>query len=261
MERTSENHTSTMNFLNQILFEKQQKAEDTDCSFVFQIPSQDGHASKKKQVVAHKLVLGAVSPYFEANFKTEWEKNQPIPITTVDYDVFVKLLEIVYLNEVTLTTLDEGTTLYEAAHFYLMTDVLKLLRAAITKYWFSNKTTQIAQFLNTAYTLQDWILLEFFAKVFHSNISKILHRLTSKLDAEWFNYHPSVINYLFSSCYGCSAIDNATLKSALEAYVTHNKESYSMDVFKPTLESKELHANISNHKFVIGTSYVNFDSE
>lgn len=180
-----------MKVLMKAFFEKQQKGEGTDCSFVFNVPAANGKTSTEKVIHAHKFILSAVSPYFETNFKAEWKGDEPIRVTTFKHSVFEQLLKVVYMNILSFETLDHALDLYEAAHFYQMQEVLDLLRDKIPQFWFANQTIKISKFLNATFKYQDWILVQFATKCFTVNASKIL------VDYDWLNFTPDVINYLY----------------------------------------------------------------
>lgn len=217
-----------MKLLIKAFIEKQQKGEGTDCSFVFDVPSADGKTSTKKVVHAHKFVLTNVSSYFETNFKSEWNGNQPIRVTTIQHKVFEKLIKAIYLSSIWFETLDEALDLYEAAHFYQIELVLDLLREEIQKFWFTFKTIEIGRLLNTTWKYQDWQILHFAMKCFTVNASQILE------DADWLSYSPEIINFLYSS-HDISATEQDLFK-ALEKFC-HHHESITIETLKPAIKS------------------------
>lgn len=223
-----------MKVLNMPLFEKQQKEENTDCSFVFNVPADNDDKTSEKVIHAHKLILSTVSPYFETNFKSEWKGNEPIRVTTFKYAVFEKMIEVVYLSFLSFETLDEALDLYEAAHFYQIEEVLNLLREEIPKYWMAHKTIQISKLINSAWKYQDLMLIQFCTKSFTVNASSII------CDADWLNYTPEVIIFFYKSD-DVSAMESDLLK-ALEKFISHHHAIIPTKTLKPAVDSIRFHA-------------------
>lgn len=175
------------------LFEKQQKGENTDCSFVFKVHPENKKdlSSEKKIIHAHKLVLSSVSQYFAVNFKSEWHGNSTFNITACDYFIFEKLIRTIYLGEISFETLEEACQLYKAADFFQIEGVLDLLREKIVSHWHSVKTLEISQLVNTALQHQDCELINFTTNVFVFNALKIIK------DPDFLKYSSNAINFMF----------------------------------------------------------------
>ncbi|XP_063708171.1 uncharacterized protein LOC134836849 [Culicoides brevitarsis] len=213
--------------LDQQLFVKQQKGENTDCSFVFKITTAEGIVTEKV-IHGHKIVLSVASKYFETNFKAEWDGNKPILITSFDWILFDKLIRAIYLSEVTFETLDEAIDIYAAAHFYQIERVLELLRNAIQDYCLQKKILEISSLAKISWKCQDYKLMTFVVKCFCANTDKIIK------NEDFMRFSIEVINWLFQYD-DLSANENDLLK-ALEKYLETNKD-VTKSMIKPATET------------------------
>lgn len=211
--------------LEQQIFEKKQKSDYTDCSFVFKTETVDGEQSEKL-ITAHKVILSAASQFFETNFKSEWKGNDPIPVTTVPYFLFDKLIRAIYLSEIDLENLDEALELYKAAHFYQIELILDLLRDQIPKFCYSNKIMQISELYKTTWKYQDAKLMQFITKYFAHNANKIIE------DEDFFNFTPDSINLLYQL--DELSVDECKLYEKLEEYI-FIKETTLISTLKPAI--------------------------
>ncbi|XP_063708174.1 uncharacterized protein LOC134836851 [Culicoides brevitarsis] len=212
--------------IEQQLFEKQQKGENTDCSFVFKITTEEGKMTEKI-IHGHKILLSAASKYFEVNFKAEWDGNKPILITSFDWIVFDKLIRAIYLSEVTFETLEEAIDIYEAAHFYQIERVLELLRNAIQGYFLEKKTVEISPLAKIAWKFQDYKLIPFVSKYFCANTDKIIK------NDDFMGFSTEAINWLFQ--YDDLSANEIDLVKALEKYLQTNKD-VTKSMIKPAIE-------------------------
>ncbi|XP_063695983.1 uncharacterized protein LOC134827315 [Culicoides brevitarsis] len=200
--------------LDQQLFEKQQKGENTDCSFVFEITTEEGIVTEKV-IHGHKVVLSAASKYFEANFKAEWD-GKPILITSFDWIVFDKLIRAIYLSEVAFETLEEATNMYEATHFYQMERVQELLRDTIPYWCLKNKVLEVSNLVAIAWKFQDYKLIPFVSKYFCANTDKIIK------NDDFMGFSTEAINWLFQ--YDDLSANEIDLVKALEDFLETNKD-------------------------------------
>lgn len=206
------------------LYEKQQQGDHTDCSFVFQV--HDGESSEVKTIQAHKLILSAASPFFEAHFKSEWKGNEPIPISVCEHSVFKKLIKAIYLGEIVFETLDDGCRLYEAAHFYQIEVVLDLLRLKIPKLCIYEGPLEISSLVNTAFKYQDYKLMQFSTKYFTINAESFLQ------DEDSLKFSFEAINFLYQ--YNDISANEDCLLDTLEEIV-RIRGPQSIKVLKPAI--------------------------
>ncbi|XP_063710065.1 uncharacterized protein LOC134838462 [Culicoides brevitarsis] len=196
----------------QQLYEKQQKGEYADCSFIFNTKDEE---NPEIVIHGHKIILSAASKYFETHFKAEWDTNSPILITTFNHDVFNKLLRAVYLRKIDFETLDEAATIYQAAHFYQMKRELDLLSDAMKSFCIAGKFLAISVLANTAWKYQDCKLIPFVSKYFATNAHKIIE------DPDFMRFHPDVINWLYQ--HDDLSVTECGLAKALQKYLQTNE--------------------------------------
>lgn len=203
------------------LFENQQKSIGTDCSFIFNVPE-----SPPKVINAHKCVLSAVSQYFATNFKSIWKEDEPITITTFDYNTFEHLIRGIYVSNVEVPTLQSALDLYEAAHFYQITLLVDLVRNEIPKVCYDQETSQISQLTLTAWKFQDFRLIEYSRKYFGWRAYKILQ------DTDFMKISAEVINSLFQI--DRISATEVEILDGLEKYVESNP-STSLAILRPAI--------------------------
>ncbi|XP_063708440.1 uncharacterized protein LOC134837058 [Culicoides brevitarsis] len=202
--------------IEQQLYEKQQKGEFTDCAFVFKVQTEDGKFSKNI-IHGHKLVLSGASKYFETNFKSEWNGNSVIEITSFDIKTFGMLMRAIYLNEVIFESVEEALNLYEAARFYQIERILDLLRQKIPKIYLINKLVALSALFEMAKQppdSPDHILLAFATKYFIANTQKII------ANDDFLQYPPDLVNSLF--LHDDLSAEEINLVIALENYIEVN---------------------------------------
>ncbi|XP_063709706.1 uncharacterized protein LOC134838165 [Culicoides brevitarsis] len=212
--------------LEQQLFEKQQKGENTDCSFVFKIRTEDGKMTAKV-LYGHKSILSTASKYFEANFKDEWNGTSPIVITTFDWEIFDKLMRAIYLREITFDGILEAINIYEAAHFYQMHCVLELLRDEIIYNYLDYRHHFLSDLAKTAWNYQDYKLMPFVVKYFCANTQILIK------SADFMDYPTEVINWLFQ--YEDLSANETDLVKALEKYLETNV-GMATSMIRPAIE-------------------------
>lgn len=211
--------------LMQQLFKQQQNAEYTDCSFVFEVETEDGKCAEKV-IHGHKPVFVAASEYFKTQFKKEWLHAGPIPISSVPYPVFEKLVQGIYLNEITFETLKDAIDLYESAHFYQVESVLDLLREKIPKFCCSEKLTAVSQLLNMAWKYHDFKLISFSTKYFTSNTDMIIK------DEDFTNINQNIVNLLYQI--DDLSVEEENLMKALEKYIEKHSDVSSY-ILRPAI--------------------------
>lgn len=210
------------------LFEKQQSGENTHCSFVFENPTEDGESTEKKIIHGNRIILSAVSPFFEAAFKGEWKGDKPIPITTFEFGVFDKFVKAIYVGKCKFRNLNEMSDLYAAAHFYQTESLLDLLRDEIIRYFYDRRLFNIAPVVDIALKYQDFKLMGFSSKFFSKYGNHII-------DQEYFStFSFDAINFLYQI--GELKVDEHQLLTALEK-VVQERGPESIKKLKPAIGS------------------------
>lgn len=104
-------HSKTFQKYLQMYFKDNEK----DITFTFE--------DSKKEIKAHKLVIKTVSSVFEKMFNGSFAEKDTVLIEGIKPEIFQKLIDVIYMQEVTVCTLEEAVELCNAAELYDVEDL------------------------------------------------------------------------------------------------------------------------------------------
>lgn len=102
--------TYELKFLAQAI-QKIFDSDSSDFSFDFVAPGDD-EKQQRMQINAHKTLLSAVSPVFQAMFSGNWKESTSVEIADASFETFNALIEYFYTENITITAGNVGEVLY-----------------------------------------------------------------------------------------------------------------------------------------------------